>query len=221
MRKQRRRFLTQFVATGVGSVAVSPLVAEPTQGGPAVNLRLFTFVGGATGPWSVIDNKAVIGDPIPVASRLEIISGAFFHDPRGASWVLRGVTSNERYITRHEKEMLVAKQVSLGRPTATHSALIPIRKNAKWWSMTQDERRAVLEEQSHHIKIGLKYLPTIARRLHHCRDLGENEPFDFLTLFDYAKEDAAAFEELVGELRASAEWQYVEREVDIRLVHDR
>ena len=26
-------------------------------------------------------------------------------------------------------------------------------------------------------------LPAIARRLHHCRDLGESEPFDFLTLF--------------------------------------
>ena len=221
MKQLRRRFLTQFVATGVGSVAVSPLVAEPTQGGPAMNSRLFTFVGGTTGPWSVVNNKAVIGVPLPMASRLEIISVAPLYDSKDASWVLRGVTSNERYITRHEKEMLVAKQASLGRPTATHSALIPIRKSAKWWSMTQDERRAVLEEQSHHIKIGLKYLPAIARRLHHCRDLGENEPFDFLTLFDYAKEDAAAFEELVGELRASEEWKFVEREVDIRLVHDR
>ena len=156
-----------------------------------------------------------------MAPRLEMLSGASLHDPKGASWVLRGVTSNERYLTRREKEMLLAKQASLGRPAATHSALIPIRKSAKWWSMTQDERRAVLEEQSRHIKIGLKYLPAIARRLHHCRDLGENEPFDFLTLFDYAKEDTAAFEELVGELRASEEWKFVEREVDIRLVQDR
>ncbi|MDZ4852461.1 MAG: hypothetical protein SGI77_24495 [Pirellulaceae bacterium] len=44
--------------------------------------------------------------------------------------------------------------------------------------MTQDERRAIFEERSHHISIGLKYLPAIARRLHHCRDFSEPEPFD-------------------------------------------
>ena len=55
----------------------------------------------------------------------------------------------------------------------------------------------------------------MARRLHHCRELGE--PFDFLTWFEYAPADAAAFDDLVRRLRASEEWHYVEREVDIRL----
>ena len=45
-------------------------------------------------------------------------------------------------------------------------------------------------------------------------DLGE--PFDFLTWFEYAPEHADAFEELVRRLRSTAEWRYVEREVDIR-----
>jgi hypothetical protein len=62
---------------------------------------------------------------------------------------------------------------------------------------------------------GLPYLPAIARRLHHGRDSGE--PFDFLTWFEYAPGDADAFEELVGRLRSTEEWSYVEREVDIRL----
>ena len=66
--------------------------------------------------------------------------------------------------------------------------------------------------------VGLKYLPGVARRLHHCRDLGASEPFDFLTLFDFAKTDANAFDDLVAELRATEEWKFVEREVDIRLV---
>lgn len=56
----------------------------------------------------------------------------------------------------------------------------------------------------------------MARRLHHSRDLGE--PFDFLTWFEYAPQHTAAFEELVSELRATEEWKFVEREVDIRLV---
>ncbi len=140
--------------------------------------------------------------------------------PDRAKWLLRGVTSNERYVTRLEKDQLVAKQPGLDRPEATRAALIPIRKTASWWSLTQDERRRIFEESSNHIKTGLKYLPAIARRLHHCRDRGDNEPFDFLTWFEYALSDSAAFDELVAELRASDEWTYVEREIDIRVVRD-
>ena len=63
-------------------------------------------------------------------------------------------------------------------------------------------------------------MPAIARRLHHSRDLGEREPFDFLTWFEYALADTAAFDELVAELRATEEWAYVDREIDIRVVRD-
>ncbi len=79
----------------------------------------------------------------------------------------------------------------------------------------QDERRAIIEERSRHIALGLSYLPQIARRLFHARDLGE--PFDFLTWFEFAPEHASAFEELVGQLRETEEWRYVEREIDLRL----
>jgi hypothetical protein len=61
----------------------------------------------------------------------------------------------------------------------------------------------------------LEYLPAVARRLHHCRDLGE--PFDFLTWFEFAPTDTVAFDELVERLRETEEWSYVDREVDIRL----
>jgi len=185
-----------------------------------MNTRLFTFVGGEVGPWRVVNIHPIIGDTLADAQRLNIINGSTPAQTNGAKWLLRGVTSNERYVTRPEKNQLVAKQPGLGRPEATSAALIPIRKTAEWWSLTQDERRRIFEESSHHIKTGLKYLPTVARRLHHCRDLGENEPFDFLTWFDYPSSDSAAFDEMVAELRASEEWMYVEREVDIRVVRD-
>ena len=97
------------------------------------------------------------------------------------------------------------------------AAFIPIRKNAAWWALSQDDRRAVFEERSSHVKIGLKYLPAVARRLHHCRDLSEDEPFDFLTWFEYAPASEDEFNILLAELRASEEWKYVDREMDIRL----
>jgi hypothetical protein len=179
--------------------------------------RLFSFVGGSAGRWQVIDNRTIAGDPLADVPRVELVSGASSPFPAGAEWVLRGMTSNERYVTRSEKNELVARQQGLGRPEATCAALIPIRKNAAWWGLTQDERRRVFEHDSRHIGIGMQYLPAVARRLHHCRDISDQEPFDFLTWFEYAPADAAAFDRLLEELRASDEWRYVDRETDIRL----
>jgi hypothetical protein len=131
------------------------------------------------------------------------------------------MTSHERYVTREEKQQLVARQPGLGRSDATCAALIPVRKTSTWWSLAQlDERRSVFEERPHHVQTGLRYLPAVARRLHHCRDLAEQEPFDFLTWFEFAPSDSDAFDELVAELHAFEEWTYVEREVEIRLVRE-
>lgn len=181
------------------------------------NPRLFTFLGGQQGRWRVRSLTAIQGETLPEVSHLEILAGDLPSPTDGTLWTLRGVTSNERYVTRPEKEALVAKQAALGRPEATYSALIPIRKSPGWWALTQDERRAIFEEQSRHLTIGLKYLPQVARRLHHCRDLGASEPFDFLTLFDYAPEVEGEFDQMLVELRATEEWRYVDWEVDIRL----
>lgn len=185
-----------------------------------MNQRLFSFIGGSTGPWRVESVRTLTGEPVPSVRRLDVVSGAVPGAPADASWVLRGIKSSDRYVTRSEKNELVARQAALGRPEATCAALIPIRKTPSWWALTQDERRQILEERSHHVAIGLRYLPAIARGLHHCRDLGESEPFDFLTWFEFAPEHAAAFEELLAELRATEEWGYVDREVDLRLVRD-
>ena len=157
----------------------------------------------------------IIGESLPTVRFLDILPDST--DVKGAAWVLRGITSNERYVTQHEKNELVAKQEGLGRPASRCAALILIRKSAIWWALSQDERRKIFEEQSAHIKIGMGFLPAIARRLHHCRDLGSAEPFDFLTWFEYAPADAAAFDELTAKLRASPEWKFVTRETDIRL----
>lgn len=185
-----------------------------------MNARLFSFVGGEIGPWRVVSISTIVGDTLADVQRLNIVTGAVLEVPEGAKWLLRGLTSNERYVTRLEKEQLVAKQPILGRPQATCAALIPIRKTASWWGLAQDERRKIFEESSKHVETGLRYLPAVARRLHHCHDLGENEPFDFLTWFEYAPSDSAAFDELVAKLRGSEEWAYVDREIDIRVVRD-
>ena len=177
--------------------------------------RFHTFVAGGTGQWRIVSIDAIIGKSLESAPRLDIQNANLQELPIGSRWLLRGVTSNERYVTRPEHASLVATQAGLGRTEATCAALIPITKTAAWWALTQDERRERFEARSSHIATGLRYLPAIARRLHHSRDIGE--PFDFLTWFEYAPSDTVAFNNLVAELRATEEWNYVEREVDIRL----
>jgi hypothetical protein len=173
-----------------------------------------SFVGGRGGQWHVERLVPVKGESLPGVARLLVVDGEW-PSPGRAPWILRGVTSNERYVTRGERDLLHARQEPLGRPEAKRAALIPVRKSDSWWELPQDERRAIFEERSRHVTIGLEYLPAVARRLYHCRDLGE--PFDFLTWFEYPPEAATRFEELVRRLRETDEWRYVEREVDIRL----
>ncbi len=184
---------------------------------------MFTvFRGGQSGAWRVMRFAPVKGASLartPALSSVYSASIALPILPSLTSWRLAGVASHVRYTERAEKAQLVAAQAPLGRPEATCAALIPIKKSAAWWDLTQEERRQIFEDKSHHIAGSLKYLPAIARQLYHCRDLGE--PFDFLTWFEFEPAHAGMFEELVGMLRATEEWNYVEREVDIRVERER
>ncbi len=174
---------------------------------------LVTFEGGDEGEWVIRSIKTCAGESIPAAAALRV--GMNKADSGAVAWRLSAFTSNLRYTTAQEAAMLTAKQEGLGRPEAVYAALIPIRKSPQWWALAQDERREIYEERSRHTTIGAGYLPQIARRLHHCRDLGE--PFDFLTWFEFAPEHESEFDHMLSRMRASEEWQYVDREVDIRL----
>jgi chlorite dismutase len=184
---------------------------------------MFTvFRGGRSGAWRVTRFAPVKGaslSPTPSLSVVHSLSIALPILPSPTSWRLAGVASHLRYTERAEKTQLDAVPAEIGRPEATFAALIPIKKSAAWWDLTQEERRQIFEDRSHHIADSLKYLPAIARQLYHSRDLGE--AFDFLTWFEYAPGHAEEFEELVRTLRATEEWKYVEREVDIRLERER
>lgn len=177
------------------------------------------------GEWRVERQDSFIGEPLDAATALRIIEGepgagiaSLPPASAGSPWRLTGMVSHLRYTSGTEREALTARFAPIGRSEALRAALIPIRKSPAWWALPQDERRTIYEERSRHTSIGLEYLPRIARRLHHCRDLGE--PFDFLTWFEFAPEHAGAFDELVGRLRESEEWTYVDREIDIRLVRE-
>lgn len=172
------------------------------------------FSAGISGDWRIISHRAVIGEGLAMAPHLTISEGAG-SGPVDALWRLNGVVSHPRYATEKELGDLRSASPSLGRQEVRCAALIPISKSPEWWALGQDRRRAIFEDASQHTARSMKYLPRIARRLHHSRDLGE--PFDFLTWFEYAPEHKAAFEDLVADLRSTQEWHYVTRDIDIRL----
>lgn len=176
--------------------------------------RIVQFVGGALGPWRIDQLHTVTGPPLITAARLAITSRQD-SCTYPYQWALLGCTSNQRYTNHLENAMLNDAAHREQQSPATHAALIPIRKNDTWWTLPQDERRAIFETRSHHISTGSSYVPAIARTLYHSRDL--EQPFDFLTWFQYAGTDVNAFEDLLGKLRATEEWSYVDREIDLRL----
>ena len=106
---------------------------------------LLLLVGGNTGRWKIERVHSVVGEGLGGAACLDINEGHLGALPAGASWLLRGVVSHARYTNRDEQERLVAIQPVLGRKEATCAALIPIAKSAAWWTLTQDERREILE----------------------------------------------------------------------------
>jgi chlorite dismutase len=176
----------------------------------------YAFIGADAGTWRAQSTTVLRGDfALPHAQGLSIVP---ITDPAASipsAWNLRAMMSNVRYATRPELTALQAIQQPLGRQEARCAALIPIRKSPAWWDLAQDERRAIFEDAAQHNAIGMQYLPAIARQLFHCRDLGE--PFDFLTWFEFSPANTNRFDDLVGRLRESAEWHYVDRELDLRL----
>jgi hypothetical protein len=173
------------------------------------------FIAAAEGTFQIERITAMCGEPLAAATALSVVPSLTPALEASAIWTLRGSTGHVRYVEQAEKVALARVTPPLGRPSASCAAMIPIRKSDAWWELAQDERRAILEAQSKHIAIGLRYLPAIARRLYHGRELGE--PFDFVTWFEFAPEHAPAFDELLALLRATEEWRYVDREVELRL----
>lgn len=205
-----------FLEGPANAAATKRQLKVPNEGdGRPTNSIRISFAGGNSCDWRVLRATTLIGEGMPPIRGLTMQVNAVPAVPN-AVWTLDGVISNLRYTNGQELSELRRIQSPLARPEATYASLIPIRKTKAWWDLPQDERRAIFEERSHHTATGLQFLPQIARRLHHSHDI--DQPFDFLTWFEYAPEHESLFDALLVELRATEEWSYVDREIDIRLV---
>lgn len=174
------------------------------------------FTGGATGPWRIRSITPVVGQTLAGAAALTLQPlpqpGAQLPP---SEWAVLGKAGHLRYTVREEQRQLAHYLTPTDVPRHNRAAFIPISKSEQWWTLAQDERRAIMAETSQHIAIGLPYTEFIYRKLYHCRDL--MQAYDFITWFEFAPDSEGMFDELVGRLRATEEWQYVVRETDVRL----
>lgn len=116
-----------------------------------------------------------------------------------------------------------AQQASLAHAhgefaSGASAVVIPIRKSAAWWSLPEEQRRAHFREGAGHTHTGAPYVDRIYRKLYHSREL--DVPYDFVTYFEFAREDADYFRELLAGLRdprRNPEWRYVEWECEFWL----
>jgi chlorite dismutase len=127
-----------------------------------------------------------------------------------------GATTHVAYTDSVTRTELAQISASESGPVAV---LIPIRKNAEWWTLAREQRQAYVMEgaPNGHIAIGRRYAARIYRRLYQARYLPGSE-WDFLTYFEFPSQETQAFIELLTELRdvdRNPEWAFVDRETEI------
>ena len=121
------------------------------------------------------------------------------------------------YVQRREKESLALIQPPLGRVTSTLAAIDPdpeICRRGGIWRRTNGEQSS--KSGAHHISDGMRYLPAIAAAL--VPVARARSALRFLDLVRVSRPPTPSVQrEMTAALPATEEWQYVEREVDIRL----
>ena len=105
--------------------------------------------------------------------------------------------------TGHPVDLMAGANLS---PVATFIAKIPIRESAAWWDLPPDIGARSLK----------KHPTTPPSAWNICRPSLGNCTIA-ANWFEYAPDYEAAFDDLLTRLRATPEWAFVEREVDIRL----
>ena len=93
--------------------------------------------------------------------------------------ILNGLTKKATYVPGFPDTMKA--DLKAPNESGPYVAVIPIRKDADWWALPQDQRAAMMQE---HTEAALPYHKTVKRKLYHSTGLDD---FDFITYFETAK----------------------------------
>lgn len=93
-----------------------------------------------------------------------------------------GITKALNYVPSFPEE-LKAELKTPPPQDSPYVIVVPIRKDADWWTTVQDPRNALMKE---HTDATVAYLKTVKRKLYHASGLDD---LDFITYFETAKLD--------------------------------
>ena len=94
-----------------------------------------------------------------------------------------GITKKPNYVPSFPDDLKAAMKTPTGPEPKPYAIVVPIRKDAEWWIMTQDDRNQLMKE---HADATVAYLKTVKRKLYHSSGLDD---LDFITYFETAKLD--------------------------------
>jgi chlorite dismutase len=91
-----------------------------------------------------------------------------------------GITKALNYVPNFPDE-LKAELKTPPPQSSTYVVVVPIRKDAAWWTAAQDTRTGMMKE---HTDATVAYLKTVKRKLYHSTGLDD---WDFITYFETSK----------------------------------
>jgi chlorite dismutase len=99
------------------------------------------------------------------------------------STVFSGLTKKANYVPGMPDHLKAELKIPSEPGPAPYVIVIPIRKDADWWSLPQEERAAMMQE---HTEASLPYNKTVKRKLYHATGLDD---LDFITYFETSRLD--------------------------------
>ncbi len=95
--------------------------------------------------------------------------------------LFHGLTKNPNYVPSFPDGLKADLRVPSNPGAKPFAIVIPIRKDAEWWGLDQEQRAAMIKE---HTEAALPYHMTVKRKLYHATGLDD---FDFITYFETDK----------------------------------
>jgi len=105
------------------------------------------------------------------------LQGSLFGKHLTDSTVFSGLTKKANYVPGMPDNLKAELKISSEPGLTPYVIVIPIRKDADWWSLPQEQRAAMMQE---HTEAALPYSKTVKRKLYHATGLGDLEFITYL-----------------------------------------
>lgn len=131
------------------------------------------------------------------------LQGSLFGKHLTGSTIFSGLTKKSNYVPGMPDNLKAELKLPSEPGPKPYVIVIPIRKDADWWSLSQEQRGAMMQE---HTEAALPYSKTVKRKLYHATGLDD---LDFITYFETSRlED---FQSLILALEKVKEFRHNRR----------